>query len=145
MYKEHFGFRDSPFSLTPNTKFFVEARTHREALNVLNVALSNQEGFIQCQLQQGIIFSCEIRALDEMSTVAGYRGDPLLSLGAKAIVYHASAGVPRLINVLCHRALLTAYGRGDRRTEREHVKAAMRDTRELPKLALLQRIGLHAA
>ena len=26
MYEEHFGFRESPFSLTPNTQFFVEAR-----------------------------------------------------------------------------------------------------------------------
>ncbi len=283
MYKEYFGFTDVPFSLTPNTQFFVEARTHREALNVLNVALSNQDGFIKIvgevgtgktmlcrmllknleeryvsayipnpyltphglraalgnelgvegsnttnrhllmsritdrlialaaegrqavmvideaqampvetlealrlitnletehrkllqvvlfgqpeldnlmarqdlrQLRQRVIFSYQLRTLDQVSTaayirhrisVAGYRGDPLLSLGAEDLIFRASGGVPRLINVLCHKALLSAYGKGARRIEKQHVKAAMRDTDGLPRMAWLTRLGLRAA
>ena len=40
----------------------------------------------------------------------------------------ASGGIPRVINVLCHKALMVAYGRGDFRITSEHVERAIEDT-----------------
>lgn len=47
MYLYHFGFSELPFTLTPNTNFFVGLKPHNEALNVLLIALKNGEGFIK--------------------------------------------------------------------------------------------------
>jgi MSHA biogenesis protein MshM len=47
MYLEHFGLSDFPFALTPNTELFLDQGGHREALNVLLVALRGGEGFIK--------------------------------------------------------------------------------------------------
>src|SRR5690606_1534418 len=47
MYESHFGLRELPFTLTPNTRFYLNAGTHQQALQVLLVALKNLEGFIK--------------------------------------------------------------------------------------------------
>lgn len=46
MYLQHFGLREFPFSLTPDTEFFYEHPGHRAALNVLLVALRSGEGVV---------------------------------------------------------------------------------------------------
>lgn len=47
MYLRHFGLRESPFSLTPDTSFFFACSSYQEALNTLLVAARNGEGFIK--------------------------------------------------------------------------------------------------
>jgi len=47
MYEQYYGLCESPFSLTPDTGFFVKTLTHQEALNVLLVALQSGDGFIK--------------------------------------------------------------------------------------------------
>lgn len=47
MYLQHFGLNQLPFNLTPDTEFFCDLPTHREALNVLLIALQSGEGFIK--------------------------------------------------------------------------------------------------
>ncbi|KTD53643.1 AAA domain (dynein-related subfamily) [Legionella santicrucis] len=47
MYLEHFKLHKAPFTLTPNTEFFCELPTHKEALNVLLLSLAQGEGFIK--------------------------------------------------------------------------------------------------
>ncbi len=47
MYEQHFGLREAPFLLTPDTGYFYAWRAHQEALNVLRVALAAGEGFIK--------------------------------------------------------------------------------------------------
>lgn len=47
MYLEHFGLREPPFSLTPDTSFIFASATHQEALNTLLVAARGGEGFIK--------------------------------------------------------------------------------------------------
>mgnify|MGYP001409862759 CR=1 FL=1 len=47
MYLQHFGLRQAPFNLTPDTEFFCDLPGHREALNVLLIALQSGEGFIK--------------------------------------------------------------------------------------------------
>ena len=47
MYLQHFGFRELPFSLTPNTQFFLYMASHHKAYNMVMVSLANAEGFIK--------------------------------------------------------------------------------------------------
>lgn len=89
------------------------------------------------QLRQRITFTCE---LDPMGTsevgayihhrlnVAGLAGDSLFTPGAVKCLAKASRGVPRLVNLLAHKALLAAYGKGARLVSRRHALAAVRDS-----------------
>src|SRR5262249_38606929 len=45
MYQAHFGLRELPFGITPDTSFAFSATSHQEALNTLLVAASSGEGF----------------------------------------------------------------------------------------------------
>ena len=47
MYLAHFGLREQPFSLTPDTSFFFACTNYQEALNTLLVAARSGEGFIK--------------------------------------------------------------------------------------------------
>jgi len=47
MYRAHFGLREPPFGLTPDTSFFFACSSYQEALNTLLVAARNGEGFIK--------------------------------------------------------------------------------------------------
>ncbi|MGD8476033.1 MAG: AAA family ATPase, partial [Burkholderiales bacterium] len=45
MYRNHFGLREPPFGLTPDTAFAFSGTSHQQALNVLLVASGSGEGF----------------------------------------------------------------------------------------------------
>ncbi|WP_426176274.1 ExeA family protein [Massilia sp. TWR1-2-2] len=47
MYTAHFGLREMPFSITPDTSFFFTSAHSQEALNTLLVAARGGEGFIK--------------------------------------------------------------------------------------------------
>ena len=47
MYRTHFGLREPPFGITPDTSFAFSCAAHQEALNTLLVAVNNGEGFIK--------------------------------------------------------------------------------------------------
>ncbi len=66
--------------------------------------------------------------LDHRLRVAGYRGPALFDDGATRSLYRASRGIPRLVNILAHKALISAYGRGARTVSAAHVRRAARDT-----------------
>jgi MSHA biogenesis protein MshM len=89
------------------------------------------------QLRQRITFQYTLKALARHEvaqyvahrlTIAGYSGAPLFADGALRTLHAASRGVPRLLNILAHKALLVAYGEGERRAERRHVRIAVEDT-----------------
>lgn len=89
------------------------------------------------QLRQRISFHYDLKGLaeDEVGAyfahrlrVAGYTGPELLRPGARRALYRASAGVPRLVNILAHKTLLLVYGEGGWAVERRHVGAARLDT-----------------
>jgi MSHA biogenesis protein MshM len=89
------------------------------------------------QLRQRITFSYRLRLLDlkdttryltERLAVAGYRGDPLFAPAAVRRLVHDSGGIPRLINILAHKALMVAYGEGRHQVGSRHVRRALRDT-----------------
>lgn len=268
MYRQHFGLKEHPFSLTPDTQFYFNSQSHREVLSTLLLALRHSEGFIKIvgevgtgktllsrkllaslgenfitayipnpyltpeelkwflaeeigisyspeipsyqllkdinlrlvelaqqkrqvvlvvdeaqampretiealrlltnletekskllqvvlfgqpeldelldrpdlrQLKQRIVFSEYLQTIPKSSLAnylafrlnsAGYSGAPLFSSTAINLLYKASAGVPRLINVIAHKALLAAYGQGAEQVSRQHMVRAIMDTAE---------------
>ena len=54
MYLDYFGIDTMPFSLTPDTRFFCELPSHREAIEMTVAALSFGEGFIKVTGEVGL-------------------------------------------------------------------------------------------
>ncbi len=269
MYLEHFAIKEQPFSLTPNTQFFVNMASHQKAYNMLMVSIANREGFIKVvgevgtgktmlcrkvlnsleenpdtyvtayianpvlspkglflafaeelgleedidsghhsllkkitrklmqyaaegkqvvlfideahampertlealrlmtnletekaklfqvvlfaqpeldemlqekslrQLLQRITFSYQLESLDRDGVeryvshrlaTAGYNGPALFGRRALDLLFEVSRGIPRIINILAHKALMVAYGKGERAVDIEHVRRAAEDT-----------------
>ena len=266
MYESFFGLQEAPFSLTPNTRYFLQTRSHQDALELLVVALQQAEGFIKVsgevgtgktllcrmllnhlegealtaylpnpqlppdalyvaladelgialedtanlhrilgqinrfliceaaanrrvilvideaqampevtlealrlltnletesrkllqvvlfgqpeldhlltrdglrQLKQRISFQYRLQPLDRQAVSqyldfrllqAGYNGSSLFHPAAVRRIAKSSGGIPRLINILAHKSLLAAWGRGDPGVTRWHVAQAVRDT-----------------
>lgn len=91
------------------------------------------------QLKQRIMFSEYLRPFNRRNlgryvdfrlTSAGYEGPRLFTPGALRLLSRASGGIPRLINILCHKALLSAFGRGDHPVTSYHLAKAVEDTPE---------------
>jgi MSHA biogenesis protein MshM len=270
MYRAHFGLKELPFTITPNTSFFFAHSSHREALNTLLVAVRSGEGFIKVtgevgtgktmlcrkfldllerencitayipnpcigpstlllgtadeleidypkkvnrhqlfklltnflldastqgrrvvlcldeaqampvetlealrlltnleterrkllqvvlfgqpelnnklnkrvirQLKQRITFSCTLvpLALSDVDYylahrlgIAGFRGSRLFTTGAVKELYKASRGIPRLINILAHKAMLLAFGEGQHHINDKHIRLACADTESI--------------
>jgi hypothetical protein len=60
--------------------------------------------------------------------VAGFQGPSLFDRRLARAIHRASGGVPRLINVLAHKCLLSAWGEGVDRIDTRHLKRAIADT-----------------
>lgn len=60
--------------------------------------------------------------------VAGFGGARLFSASAISRLYRASGGIPRLVNILAHKALMLCYGQGRQQVTAAHVAAAAADT-----------------
>ena len=89
------------------------------------------------QLQQRITFQYHLSPLSRRELeyyishrlrIAGYMGDRLFNSAALDALYGASRGVPRLINVVAHKAMLAAYGEGHHYVSAAHVRKAANDT-----------------
>ncbi len=89
------------------------------------------------QLRQRITFEYALDPLsrDDVShylshrlVVAGYAGGGMFSGAAARAIYRASRGIPRLVNILAHKTMLLAYGRGQRAVKWRDARAAVRDT-----------------
>jgi len=60
--------------------------------------------------------------------VAGFTGARLFTQAAIRGLYKASGGVPRLVNIMAHKALMLSYGQGRQQVGGQHVAIAARDT-----------------
>lgn len=89
------------------------------------------------QLRQRITFSYKLPLMnrDDLDTylhhrlsVAGYSHGQLFTKRARNLLYKASNGIPRIVNVLSHKALLVAYGKGLKEIDHIAVKTAVSDT-----------------
>lgn len=89
------------------------------------------------QLKQRITFSYELKKLsrDELEpylcyrlTMAGYTLGSPFTKRALNLLYRRSEGIPRLINVLSHKAMMIAYGKNEKRVDHKAVDLAAKDT-----------------
>jgi len=89
------------------------------------------------QLKQRITFSYRLRPMTALEVqsyiqhrlqVAGYKGAALFSNALAKKVAKVSQGIPRLVNVLCHKMLMLSYGQGQYQLTNQHLSAAIKDT-----------------
>ena len=89
------------------------------------------------QLRQRITFQYQLRGVDREEigayvehrlAIAGHAGAPLFDAGALRALHQASRGVPRLVNILAHKAMLLVFGEGGRCATPRHVQEAIADT-----------------
>ncbi|WP_115720059.1 ExeA family protein [Gallaecimonas mangrovi] len=88
------------------------------------------------QLSQRISFHYRLRPMNrrEVGVYVNHRlhcagcQKPLFTRPALGALYRASHGVPRLVNILCHKALLLAFGKGLPRAGWRQMRMAIRDT-----------------
>ena len=92
------------------------------------------------QLKQRITFDYRLeplmgpelaRYLDHRMAVAGYDGARLFSMPAVWMIKWRTRGFPRLVNIVAHKALMCAYGRGRKSVGLREINAAIGDTASL--------------
>ena len=94
------------------------------------------------QLRQRIAVRYHIEALNQEEvgqyirhrlTLAGANGSaPLFEEPAVAAIYEYSKGIPRLINMVCNKALLTGFVMEDRRISQEIIKRSILELEGAP-------------
>lgn len=83
LYVKHFGLREAPFGITPDTEFIYATRSHQEGLNTLLIALKSGEGFIKItgEVGTGKTLLCRrlLKTLEEECCLTAYLPNPCLS------------------------------------------------------------------
>lgn len=90
------------------------------------------------QLQQRISFSAQLAPLDRdtccdyirrrLNASGGARSESLFTPAAMERIHRSSGGIPRLINLLCHKSMIAAFSDRDFQVGRRHVARAVGDT-----------------
>ncbi|GAA0295975.1 AAA family ATPase [Psychrosphaera haliotis] len=89
------------------------------------------------QLRQRITFSYQLRGLSKEElkeyvlhrmSVAGYNDPGLFDNASLSALHKYSKGIPRLVNVMCHKALMLVYGEGQTAIHKKHIALAASDT-----------------
>ncbi|MEW6989168.1 ExeA family protein [Colwelliaceae bacterium 6441] len=89
------------------------------------------------QLKQRITFSYKLRAMNNSEVesyiqhrlmIAGYKGAALFNHKLCRKIAKISKGIPRLVNILCHKMLMLSYGQGQFHITAKHLKIASDDT-----------------
>ncbi len=130
-------------SVLEQIRLISNLETDREKL--IQIILSGQPEFVQIlkrnemrQLSQRINVRYHLQPMDFQDTVryinhrlevAGGKGGVLFSRGALKRIYRYSGGLPRLINVVCDRALLAGYTRDTTRISSRIAAAGIKDMR----------------
>jgi len=91
------------------------------------------------QLKQRITFSYKLLPIDKEGMelylihrlgVAGYKGNNIFEANAMKSLFKASRGIPRLINILSHKSMMSAYGEGTKYVGNKNMRAAIKDTED---------------
>lgn len=91
------------------------------------------------QLRQRIVHTLELHNLSLNSIAgyvlhrlhsAGYFGPKLYSDQAISLLYKKTKGVPRLINLLCDKAMMLAYASGEYFVTDKHIQIAAQDSQQ---------------
>ncbi len=89
------------------------------------------------QLKQRITFSYKLRSMtahevehyiQHRMQVAGYKGASLFNHALAKKIAKVTQGVPRLVNILCHKMLMLGYGEGSYQLTKKHLYSAIQDT-----------------
>jgi MSHA biogenesis protein MshM len=89
------------------------------------------------QLKQRITFSYKLRAMTAYEVeqyiqhrlhVAGYKGASLFGRRVAKNIAKVTQGIPRLVNILCHKMLMLGYGEGSYQLTNKHLRYAIQDT-----------------
>jgi MSHA biogenesis protein MshM len=97
MYRAHFGLREPPFGLTPDTAFAFSGASHQEALNVLLVASASGEGFMKITGDVGMgktLLCRRFLATLGKEYVAAYIPNPLLDFRGLLLAIAEELGTP---------------------------------------------------
>jgi MSHA biogenesis protein MshM len=89
------------------------------------------------QLKQRISFSYYLPRLTREDldaylfhrlSTAGYISGTLFTAKSRDILFRASKGLPRIVNIICHKALMLVYGCGESIVTHKLMRLAIRDT-----------------
>ncbi|MEW6647560.1 MAG: AAA family ATPase [Pseudomonadota bacterium] len=109
MYLEHYGLREFPFSLTPDTQYFFEYGHYRDALETLKVALASGEGFIKVsgEVGTGKTLLCRklLNSLDHKVFYTAYIPNPFLTPAALTVALAEELGLGLAHNLGQHRVV----------------------------------------
>lgn len=102
------------------------------------------------QLQQRIVHACHLNSLsleglaqyiEHRLVSAGYFGPRLFSDSAIRCLFDKTSGVPRLINLLCHKSMMISHASGDFYVSDKQVQMAAKDSRQINNV-MLQKTSL---
>jgi len=101
-FQDFYGLQEQPFSLAPNTDFYVETSSHQECFNVLIYALASGEGFIKVTGEVGtgktLLSRRLLNELDQEHFLSAYIPNPSLSPTAlwRAIAHELALDVNQI-------------------------------------------------
>lgn len=123
-YLRHFGLREAPFGITPDTSFFYACRSTQEALNTLLIAVGSGEGFIKItgEVGTGKTLLCRkfLSTLD-VGWASAYIPNPNLEPRALVLAIAEELAVPVAADVDQHHLL-----RGITRVLLDHARHGRR-------------------
>jgi len=125
LYLKHFGLREAPFGLTPDTGFFFSCRAAQEALNTFVVALSTGAGFIKITGEVGTGKTMLCRKLGAALRAAhwvipyvnhpGLEAQPMMAAIAEALGVEGAAALPQHELFRAISRVLLAHARAEQR------------------------------
>jgi len=136
IYLSHFGLREPPFGITPDTSFFYSCASSQEALNTLLVAVANGEGFIKItgEVGTGKTLLCRkfLAALDD-NWVSAYVPNPDLEPKTLLLALAEEMGV-KLDSGLDQHHLLKALNLAllDFARQKKRVVVCLDETQAMP-------------
>lgn len=136
IYLSHFGLREPPFGITPDTSFFYSCTSSQEALNTLLVAVANGEGFIKItgEVGTGKTLLCRkfLATLDD-NWASAYIPNPNLEPRTLLLALAEELGV-KLDGALDQHHLLKALNLGllDFARQRKRVVVCLDETQAMP-------------
>jgi len=92
------------------------------------------------QLRQRIAFQYRLSRFNRIETQqyiehrinrsTSQKGRSFFSSSAYSAIFYASGGIPRLVNILAHKSLMLAFGKGRRKVRINEVLGAINDTQD---------------